>query len=383
MKGYRSSHIGQQFGLMSVLSLISMLLLFYLFYSAFSDTFYEEKKQESRDLTTSAVSMIEGFYKLSLSSEMTESEAQQLALYALKSSRSFHDGYYWVNDSHANMVMHPERPDLMGINLAQVEDINGLHLFSEFVSEAHKGGGWVDYYWTKPGVEQEVFHKVSYVALFEPWDWVVGTGVYLDEVEAKNNHLFIQSIELIVAAFLVMAIVSVMWAKRSTILIRDMAIKDALTGLYSRRYLNESGGSFISQDQRNENNHLYVLFLDIDRFKQINDSFGHRFGDEVLHEVGNVLLEHTRPEDLCVRYGGEEFVILTLAHEFGSVQRLAERLRAHINALDLTEEIDLTVSVGIAMRGYEESMISVLNRADQYLYEAKESGRDCVVSEPV
>ncbi|WP_415899161.1 diguanylate cyclase [Neptuniibacter sp. QD48_11] len=383
MKGYRSSHIGQQFGLMSVLSLISMLLLFYLFYSAFSDTFYEEKKQESRDLTTSAVSMIEGFYKLSQSSEMTELEAQQLALHALKSSRSFHDGYYWVNDSYANMVMHPERPDLMGINLAQVEDINGLHLFSEFVREAHKGGGWVDYYWTKPGVEREVFHKVSYVALFEPWDWVIGTGVYLDEVEAKNNRLFIQSIELIVVAFLLMAIVSVMWAKRSTILIRDLAIKDPLTGLYSRRYLNESGGSFISQDRRNENNHLYVLFLDIDHFKQINDSFGHRFGDEVLHEVGNVLLEHTRPEDLCVRYGGEEFVILTLAHQFGSVHRLAERLRAHINALELTENIDLTVSVGIAMRGCEESMISVLNRADQYLYEAKESGRDCVVSESV
>lgn len=359
-----------------------MLLLFYLFYSAFSDTFYEEKKQESRDLTTSAVSMIEGFYQLSQSSEMTELEAQKLALYALESSRSFHDGYYWVNDSNANMVMHPERADLIGINLAKVQDANGIYLFSEFVKEAHKGGGWVDYYWTKPGVEREVFHKVSYVALFEPWDWVVGTGVYLDEVEAKNNRLFIQSIELIVAAFLVMAIVSIMWAKRSTQLIRDMAIKDPLTGIYSRRYLNETSASFISQDQRNQNNHLYVLFLDIDRFKQINDSFGHRFGDEVLHEVGNVLLEYTRPEDLCVRYGGEEFVILTLANRLEPVQHLAERLRTHINGINLTHNIDLTVSVGIAMRGDEESIISVLNRADQYLYEAKESGRDCVISEP-
>ncbi|WP_415885742.1 diguanylate cyclase [Neptuniibacter sp. QD37_6] len=381
MKGYRSSNIGQQFGLMSMLSLISMLLLFYLFYSAFSDTFYEEKKQDSRDLTTSAISMIEGFYKLSQTSDMTELEAQQLALYALKFSRSFHDGYYWVNDSHANMVMHPERPDLMGINLAKVQDTNGLFLFSEFVREAHKGGGWVDYYWTKPGVEREVFHKVSYVALFEPWDWVVGTGVYLDEVEAKNNRLFIQSIELIVAAFLVMAIVSVLWAKRSTTLIRDLAIKDPLTGLYSRRYLNETEGSYLSQDKRNRHQHLYVMFLDIDHFKKLNDNYGHRFGDDVLHAVGQVLLQHTRPEDLCVRYGGEEFVILTLAGDMEPVRFLAERLRAEINRLEFAYEIDLTISVGLAERGHEESMASVLNRADQYLYEAKESGRDCVVSE--
>lgn len=360
-----------------------MLLLFYLFYSAFSETFYEEKKQESRELTTSALSMIEGFYELSQHSDMTEVEAKELALYALKSSRSFHDGYYWVNDSNANMVMHPERPDLMGINLAKVQDINGLHLFSEFVREAHKGGGWVDYFWTKPGDERKFYHKISYVALFEPWDWVVGTGVYLDEVEAKSNRLFIQSIELIIAAFLVMAIVSVLWAKRSTRLIRDLAIKDPLTGLYSRRYLNETEGSYLSQDKRNSHQHLYVMFLDIDHFKKLNDNYGHRFGDEVLHAVGQVLLQHTRPEDLCVRYGGEEFVILTLAGDMEPVRFLAERLRSEINRLEFAHKIDLTISVGLAVRGCEESMVSVLNRADQYLYEAKESGRDCVVLEPV
>ena len=366
---------------MSVLSLVSMLLLFYLFYSAFSDTLQAEKKHESRELTTAAVAMITEFHKLSVQGELAEEEAQSLALHALKSLRSDDGRYYWVNDSQANIIMHPTRPELNGQNLSHEQDESGLYLFQRFAEVARSGGGWVDYYWDKLDGEPE--HKVSYVAWFEPWDWVIGTGVYLDEVERKNNRLFVQSIELIVVAFIVMAIASVVWATRSTRLIRNLAIKDPLTGVYSRRYLNETKDSFVSQDQRNRHKKLYAMFLDVDHFKKLNDNYGHKFGDEVLHAIGKTLLEHTRPQDLCVRYGGEEFVILTFSRDLEPVKYLAERLRSEINRLPFVHDINLTTSVGIAMRGSDESINSVLNRADQYLYQAKEAGRDRVVSEPV
>ncbi|MCP4596663.1 diguanylate cyclase [Neptuniibacter sp.] len=381
MKVYLSSDIGRQFGLMGLVSLFSMLLLTFLFFTAFTDIYYQLKKEESQDLTTAGLAMTKGFYELSSKGELSEEDAKAIALQALSSSRHIHEGYYWVNDSSGNMVMHPVKPELMQIDLSTVQDVNGLYLFNEFVIAAHAGGGWVDYMWPKPGGDDTAYPKVSYVAYFEPWDWVIGTGIYLDEVAEQKNQLAIQAAKLILAAVLLMVLISVLFAKRSTTVIKDMAIKDPLTGLFSRRYLNESEDSFISRDKRNEDNHLYVIFLDLDHFKFINDNFGHHFGDDVLEAVGKVLHENTRPQDLAVRYGGEEFVILMLAESIEPVLQLTERIRMLVNKLQFAHDINLTISAGVAQRGFEESFPSVLNRADHNLYTAKAEGRDRVVFE--
>ena len=275
--------------------------------------------------------------------------------------------------------MHPVMPDLDNTDVRPVQDGKGLYLFQKFTETAKQGGGWVDYLWPQPGDRSTHIEKVSYVALFEPWDWVIGTGLYLDDLDAKKNQIFIQSAELIAAAVLLMTIISVMMAKRSTSAIRNMAIRDPLTQLYTRRYLNESEDSFVREDNRNQFNHLYIVFLDIDFFKQVNDTYGHMVGDQVLSKVGEVLRTHTRAQDLCVRYGGEEFVVMTLANSDEPVLKLTERLRQHSNELTFAEGHQITLSAGIARRDVDESFAHVLQRADQNLYEAKQTGRDRII----
>ncbi|MEY9789945.1 methyl-accepting chemotaxis protein [Sinorhizobium fredii] len=103
---------------------------------------------------------------------------------AIKAMRYQDSGYFWVNDMQPTMVMHPIKPELDGKDLSQNKDPNGKFLFVEFVKTVQaEGRGFVDYYWPKPGAEEPVL-KYSHVAGFKPWGWVVGTGVYADDLAA-------------------------------------------------------------------------------------------------------------------------------------------------------------------------------------------------------
>jgi methyl-accepting chemotaxis protein len=92
--------------------------------------------------------------------------------------------YFWINDMHPTMVMHPIKPDLNGKDLSDFKDPNGNHLFNEIVKVCRENGeGFVDYMWPKPGYDKPV-SKLSYVKQFKPWNWIVGTGIYLDDIKA-------------------------------------------------------------------------------------------------------------------------------------------------------------------------------------------------------
>ena len=94
-------------------------------------------------------------------------------------------GYFWINDTNSKMVMHPIKPELNGKDLSKIQDKKGKYFFDDMVKIATtKGGGEVEYYWPKPGFKKPVL-KLSYVQLFKPWNWIIGTGVYTDEIEAK------------------------------------------------------------------------------------------------------------------------------------------------------------------------------------------------------
>lgn len=379
MKMSLSSEIGRQLAVMCIISLVSMLLLFYLFFNAFSNTFYADKQQESKHLTGTAHAIVEGFYELTLAGEINSQEAQKMALHALKSAKYDIDGYFWVTDANGFMIIHPTMPHLEQTDVNLVTDGEGLLLFRKFIEQAIAGGGWVEYIWAKPGQTELTVPKLSYVTLFEPWGWVIGTGLYLDDVAKQKNVIFTKSIGFIMIAFFFSALLSIYIARASTKAIKDLAIRDPLTNLYTRRYLNETEYGFLREEMKDESSHLYVLFLDIDFFKQINDNYGHKVGDDVLRDLGAILEDQTRPEDLCVRYGGEEFVILTLNTSKESILKLAERIRLTVKAHRFSENFNLTLSIGIAVRRAEEGFASILNRADTNLYQAKKKGRDCIV----
>jgi diguanylate cyclase len=163
---------------------------------------------------------------------------------------------------------------------------------------------------------------------------------------------------------------------------------DALTGLANRRSLE----AFLRSAQiaaMEAGTPLSILMIDIDHFKQFNDSYGHQVGDQVLRLVGRVLQESVRDCDLAARYGGEELMAILPGAPLETCAEVAERIRRRISEARLTrratgEEVSsLTVSIGVAQFRMAESADGMIERCDRALYQAKRSGRNCVVRESV
>jgi diguanylate cyclase (GGDEF)-like protein len=166
--------------------------------------------------------------------------------------------------------------------------------------------------------------------------------------------------------------------------IRELAIRDALTGLYNRRELHR----FLEYElikSRRYNHPFSILLIDIDQFKEINDHYGHRSGDEILQQVAEVLLHHTRGCDLPARYGGDEFIIVLPETPAGQAWYGAERLRKIVEKLEVVvgierEKIAITVSIGIAEFPDDASTgEALIDLADKALYLAKHQGCNQVV----
>jgi two-component system cell cycle response regulator len=163
----------------------------------------------------------------------------------------------------------------------------------------------------------------------------------------------------------------------------EMAITDALTGLYNRRYMETHAGALVEQAS-SRGKPLAVLVLDIDYFKSINDSWGHDAGDDVLREFALRIRKSIRGIDLACRCGGEEFVVIMPETDMAAATMVAERLRRRIanEAFAIQQgarTIPVTISIGIAALGRDDNAATVLKRADQALYRAKRDGRNRVV----
>ncbi len=163
----------------------------------------------------------------------------------------------------------------------------------------------------------------------------------------------------------------------------EMAITDALTGLYNRRYMETHVGTLVDQAVA-RGKPLSVLILDIDYFKSINDTHGHDAGDDVLQDFAIRIRKSIRGIDLACRYGGEEFVVVMPETDMAVATMVAERLRRRIASEPFPIQkgarmIEVTISIGIAALGPADNAAAVIKRADQALYRAKRDGRNRVV----
>jgi diguanylate cyclase (GGDEF)-like protein/PAS domain S-box-containing protein len=164
--------------------------------------------------------------------------------------------------------------------------------------------------------------------------------------------------------------------------LEEQAIRDPLTNVYNRRFLLDAMDRELAQAARNENPAAIVI-LDIDFFKQFNDTYGHRCGDFVLQYIANFLNERIRRGDVLCRYGGEEFVIFMPNAPLGVAYERAETLRNEIaNAFIEYEGLHLKTSFSAGVAGFPmhgDTSDSILNTADKALYQAKNSGRNRVI----
>ncbi len=156
---------------------------------------------------------------------------------------------------------------------------------------------------------------------------------------------------------------------------------DGLTQVHNRRYFDEAIERELSRCRR-YGRALSLLLIDVDHFKRINDTFGHLAGDAVLKEVASAIQKRIRKEDLLSRYGGEEFAVLTPEIDHKGAQAMGEKVRKVIEKHEFSfdgEVIPVTISCGVATLGKKgDEAQALVQRADEKLYEAKESGRNKV-----
>ncbi|MFW5998683.1 MAG: GGDEF domain-containing protein [Halanaerobiaceae bacterium] len=161
--------------------------------------------------------------------------------------------------------------------------------------------------------------------------------------------------------------------------IENLLKTDELTGLSNRRYFMDYFKNMLSQSKQ-EKFYLCIVMGDLDKFKNINDTYGHNAGDEVLSLVGELLSQETRKQDLAARIGGEEFAVLLLETRLPEAEEYAERIRNLISQLEFDNIPEkITISLGLTERKEDDTVKSFLVRADEALYQAKNTGRNKVI----
>ncbi len=164
------------------------LTLFFLMLPRFEAGLMERKREMIRELTETAWRTLAFYRDREVRGELSGQEARRLAREHLRSLRYGPEkkDYYWINDMHPRLVMHPYRPELEGRDISGFADPNGKHLFMAFVETVRKGGeGFVDYQWQWKDDPGRIVPKISYVKGFAPWGWIVGTGIYVEDVRAE------------------------------------------------------------------------------------------------------------------------------------------------------------------------------------------------------
>ncbi|HWK96508.1 MAG TPA: methyl-accepting chemotaxis protein [Pseudolabrys sp.] len=202
------------------LSAVGLVVIVAVLINMMTSSTQTRRQMELKGLTDSVMSLVAGEHALAKAGKISDADARQRALELISRIRYDGNNYFWVNDLHPKMLMHPIAKDLNGKDLTNNKDPNGLALFVEFVkvAKAH-GAGFVEYMWPKPGHSEPV-EKISYVVLFEPWGWIVGTGVYNDDLRAERNRaLMVGGIAGLLILLLVVGI--------STYFIRDIVKRTA------------------------------------------------------------------------------------------------------------------------------------------------------------
>jgi diguanylate cyclase (GGDEF)-like protein/PAS domain S-box-containing protein len=498
------------------------------------DAVMERRREMIQDLASAAYSVIASYDAQAEAGVLTRTVAEARALSRLRMMRYGKEGkdYFWITSLDATMIMHPYRTDLVGQDLMDYQDPRGKRLFAEMVQVAkEKGAGFVSYMWQHYDNPDVVELKVSYVRLYKPWGWIIGTGVYMADVEKEIESLTLDVVILGGIIWLVVAGLSVyitirrisfdreqkrtqsalqdserrlkeiidflpdatwvvdlqgrimawnramedltgidardmigrgnykhaepFYGMRKPMLI-DMVLKpdpmlesefdlfrvegarlygeisvqdldgqgrylagtagplndaqgqvvgaiqtirdithrkeleakltrlattDSLTGVNNRHHFLQLAREELLRAKR-YNRSLAMLMLDLDRFKNVNDTYGHHVGDRVLIEFSQACQDVIRGSDCFGRLGGEEFAVLLVETGQADAHQVAERIRTKVEEMTVLAEghrIKFTVSVGLTtLQKADAYFKQMMQRADTALYAAKDAGRNQV-----
>ncbi len=219
-------------------------------------------------------------------------------------------------------------------------------------------------------VESIIFHRPEFYLLLGEFTFTSAEDA-LNKISQLNQELDNKSRELTKKN---------RELKKAKARVEKVMRTDKLTKLANRRAFMEFLKKTLAQSRRYDNN-LTIIMLDLDNFKEINDSYGHPVGDQVLRKVGDILAENVREGDMAARFGGDEFIILMPQTAAAEAVNMAHRIRKKVKSINLSAvKKPPTLSLGITEFKGEESAEDLLNRADKAMYEAKQAGKDKIIS---
>ncbi|MCW8943581.1 MAG: cache domain-containing protein [Sedimenticola sp.] len=340
-----------------------------------------------------------------------ENDIKERLLESFNNIRFGKNGYIFVIDQSGKILAHYNQ-DYLGTNKLELKDTNGFEIVKEAIQVAQEGEGYIQYVDPLMPSTGRPAEKISFVKEVAEWDWVVGSGTYISEIEnyLAEKRAVIESdnaaqvVKISTAGF-VIAIILIMLSislsrgierrfhkYRSRIekdftdlesardQLRYMAHHDALTDLPNRSLLLDRVQQGLYQSQSCKTK-LAVLFLDLDDFKKVNDLYGHHIGDELLVEIANRLSQVVDEGDSVSRFGGDEFVfsfplINSLAEAEQKVERIIEAFKAKF--VIQGKEIYSTCSIGISLFPDDAQVAEELfAKADIALYKSKALQKGC------
>jgi methyl-accepting chemotaxis protein len=208
--------VGRRIYALICLSFIGLLGATFLESRELASSLDQQKQIELRHLGDVALGIIKEEHAAVQKSGVSDADAQKRAMARIGTLRYGNNDYFWINDMHPKMVMHPIKPEMNGNDLSSYKDPNGKLLFVDFADTVKKSGsGFVPYEWPKPGFDKPQ-PKLSYVVGFAPWNWVVGTGVYIDDLKAQTWASTQRSLIVAGAILLFMLVVSIFVARSVT-----------------------------------------------------------------------------------------------------------------------------------------------------------------------
>jgi methyl-accepting chemotaxis protein len=222
--------VGRRIYALICLSFIGLLGATFLESRELASSLDQQKQIELRHLGDVALGIIKEEHAAVQKSGVSDADAQKRAMARIGALRYGNNDYFWINDLHPKMVMHPIKPEMNGNDLSSYKDPNGKLLFVDFADTVKKSGsGFVPYEWPKPGFDKPQ-PKLSYVVGFAPWNWVVGTGVYIDDLKAQTWASTQRSLIVAGVILLFMLVVSIFVARsvtgplqRMTVAMNDLA----------------------------------------------------------------------------------------------------------------------------------------------------------------
>ncbi len=362
--------------------------------------------------------------------DTTEKEVAKSILKMIDHFASDRSDYFFVLDIFGNMIMDGQHGEIEGTNILTLKDENDKLFVKELLKKADiEKPDFVRYKWKNPrnGLIEE---KYSYVKKVPNSDWIVGNGYYVNDlnkkIEVKKNELYLAywaQLKIILWISIILIILAFFSAYKLSRLLKlrfmhyadqiknkndeltelntslenlvkvrthqlqnayknmeELATTDTLTGINNRYAFNEALRKEIYRSDRH-NVIFSLLMLDLDHFKDINDTYGHDIGDSVLIKMTELVKSCLRDEDIFARVGGEEFMIILPQTDIRSAFDIAVRIRHLIESFAFNLDQTITLSIGVSTYHKGEDAEEVTKRADIALYEAKNRGRNTVVME--